>query len=103
MTRMRHISGERIFRVNRTVTDERGYFQVTDEDTGVIFWLPGYTIDDDTTYKFNWERYEEELDRAKCLKTIEAELNRLLIQEPKTANILKGIEDMKYFIKYLKD
>ena len=94
---MKYKSGDRIFIVDSTDTDQNGYLKVTDFDTKVVFRLPKFVIDG-FTYVFSWDRYREERDNAKVLTVLEDELSRLR-KLNLTHNIKVGIKQIEGFIK----
>jgi len=89
-TRRKYISGERIFRVNMNNTDDRGYYEVSEENERGIFYLPDYIIDG-MVYVFSWDRYEEEYDAEKALIVLNKELN--------TSTSIKAQQDLMKFIE----
>ena len=67
---------------------------------GFSFKLPKYVVAN-FKFIFSWNRYEEDLNKEKILLSCQIELTRLENLNSSHPNILKGIDDMKRFIKDL--
>jgi len=107
-TKRRYKNRNRTFVVNTFKTDKNGYFEVTDIDTNVIFYLPKFVIED-MEYVFSWNRYEEEYDIKNTYKAF----SEIFIENSnlKTAHDAfkfmsqcndSSIEDCKLANKFLK-
>ena len=71
-----------------------------DKKKDFSFQLPKHVVDK-FKFIFSWDRYHEDLNKEKVLLACQIELSRLEKLDSSHPNILKGIDDMKRFIKDL--
>lgn len=94
---MKFKNSNRIFISNFNIVDSRGYVQVTDDKTKVIFWLPKEVLNK-MKFTFCWDTFKSDMLEDPIRKEI---TKQVLIKElkrleamPQTENTTIGIKNM---------